>query len=300
MLKIYPQLWYVTRSTSQGQPSVLAYMTHYEDNAACRKRQHTGKSWSGNTNNTGTICDNEPTTGFKITDSVSRWSTQNKLFRVMDPRGFEVEIPTGNLNQLLQCSTVVNGEIQGECVWGRDDSSHILIPTASVLYQEATMTMEKLNKTIKMSDIQVGEIIEASAWGSMSKMIYLGKVKATHTGTLEERSYSWHRTGSASDKIKAQLGEHTDTKWWLGFAHERDLKRLSQDTNYFSIEQRRTLKVTNRTGQKLDKDIVEQLREKISYCDRSEAIRAFHKERDAVCPNISGQVQVQLKETVWQ
>lgn len=63
------------------------------------------------------ILDNIPLSGFKIAKSVSRRTTSNKLWRVLDPRGFELEISTGNFEQLLMEATVIKGDIMGNCVW---------------------------------------------------------------------------------------------------------------------------------------------------------------------------------------
>ncbi len=63
------------------------------------------------------IWDNLPTDGFKITKSVTRSSTSNKLWRVMDPRGVEFEISTGAFENLLMDVTIIKGVIQEKCVW---------------------------------------------------------------------------------------------------------------------------------------------------------------------------------------
>lgn len=64
------------------------------------------------------IWDNIPIRGFRIVKSVSRYSTSNKLWRVLDPRGVEFEITTGVLEQLIEDATILKGgEIDAECVW---------------------------------------------------------------------------------------------------------------------------------------------------------------------------------------
>ena len=118
MLKIYDQLWYVkTKSSyhSNSNPD-LSYMTYYEDNAAFRKRQHTGLRWAQAKEDDAVIIDNEPVAGFTVDSVASRWTTENKMFRIRDPRGFIVEVPTGNVANVLACTTVINGVIQTECV----------------------------------------------------------------------------------------------------------------------------------------------------------------------------------------
>ena len=63
------------------------------------------------------IWDNTPLTGFTITKSVSRYSTSNKLWRILDPRNVEFEITTACLEDIILKSTIKNGVIQDPCVW---------------------------------------------------------------------------------------------------------------------------------------------------------------------------------------
>lgn len=63
------------------------------------------------------IIKNEPTYGFQIQRSVSRYSTSNKVWRVLDPRGFELEITTGNFEDIVMGGTIHEGVIEGKCQW---------------------------------------------------------------------------------------------------------------------------------------------------------------------------------------
>lgn len=63
------------------------------------------------------IVDNEPVYGFQIQRSVSRYSTSNKVWRVLDPRGFELEISTANFEDLVMGTTIHEGTIEGKCQW---------------------------------------------------------------------------------------------------------------------------------------------------------------------------------------
>ena len=130
-------------------------MTYYEDNSAFRKRMRTGLSWAKfgtGKQDDGHVIDNNSVSGFEICESVSRWSTQNKVFRIKDPRGFVVEVPSGNIPSILSCTTVVNGIIQEECIWARQGQDHILLPVTSKPYQEAVINTEKSKQKIKPSE----------------------------------------------------------------------------------------------------------------------------------------------------
>lgn len=65
-----------------------------------------------------TIWDNDPLTGFKVLHSVGRHSTSNKLWRILDPRGIQLEITTACMAQLMQDTTILKGGIiESPCVW---------------------------------------------------------------------------------------------------------------------------------------------------------------------------------------
>lgn len=63
------------------------------------------------------IIDNVPMEGFRIQHSVSRYSTSNKLWRILDPRGFELEITTGTMEDLVMSGVIDKGLIVGPCIW---------------------------------------------------------------------------------------------------------------------------------------------------------------------------------------
>lgn len=63
------------------------------------------------------IIDNPPQVGFRIQNMVSRYYSNNKLWRILDPRGFELEISSGNLEDLLFSCVIDKGLIIDECIW---------------------------------------------------------------------------------------------------------------------------------------------------------------------------------------
>lgn len=63
------------------------------------------------------IIENVPMEGFRIQKSVSRYSTSNKLWRVLDPRGFELEIATGCFEDLVMDCVIDHGVIMAPCIW---------------------------------------------------------------------------------------------------------------------------------------------------------------------------------------
>lgn len=155
------------------------------------------------------IHDNTPLTGFYVGSSVSRWSTSNKLFRVKDPRGFTVEIPTDNLATLLHHTTVVNGVVQEECVWGREGNNHILLPINSEPYLITIDQMDTLaNKLISIKDIKAGDWVKF--FEDEYEYYYLGKVKATWN--VRDYNYSYNHRYERDQKY-GEWVEVIDDKW---------------------------------------------------------------------------------------
>lgn len=65
------------------------------------------------------VFDNVPTSGFQIEKVVSRYRTDNKVFRMIDPRGFVFDIAASNLAELIEICDISKGAIQTPCVYGR-------------------------------------------------------------------------------------------------------------------------------------------------------------------------------------
>lgn len=63
------------------------------------------------------IWDNEPLAGFKILTSVTRHSTSNKVWRVLDPRGLQFEISTASFEMIVMNADIHKGVIMAPCIW---------------------------------------------------------------------------------------------------------------------------------------------------------------------------------------
>jgi hypothetical protein len=64
------------------------------------------------------IWNNDALPGFMILNSVSRWSTSNKVWRILDPRGIEFEIPTSKMDEIIELAGIKKGgEIDAKCCW---------------------------------------------------------------------------------------------------------------------------------------------------------------------------------------
>ena len=192
MILVFDKMWYVVSSTSKS----LAYLTHYEENSAFEKRKDTGIKWASGYRKDQVepkTFDNTPTTCFKIVDSVSRWSTSNKLIRVEDPRGFVCEISTGNLVNLLKTTVVDNSVIKHSCVWGRDGGVNVLLPVNSEPYLEALKNVKEVAKPpVKFSEVNVGDTVEFKAQYREGKYVYLGRGTRTFKVVSREYDYEYY------------------------------------------------------------------------------------------------------------
>lgn len=113
---------------------MLGFATPNTGDYAFKKRKATVDGWAEK-DLTPMDLENKPTHGFKIVDTVSRYSTSNKFFRVEDPRGFELEIDVNNLLDLIEHHTIVQGTIMEPLVWSRFGGNNYLISSNSEEYK---------------------------------------------------------------------------------------------------------------------------------------------------------------------
>lgn len=218
MATVIPKQMYVTiqhRKEGKDEPTRLGFASPYTKDAAFRKRKDSQDSWAYGrgtdfiikdddgvfhgpngtkdvaeyfmTNSFPRVLGNEPLDGFEIARSVRRsgWSgSGNVLWRIQDPRGFELEITSENFASMLDCSTLINGVIQDKCVWGRDGSKNVLLPVSSDPYKEATKHTTLVNTKIHFKDIAVGDhvtlLIKGTKTGNRDG-VYMGRMFCVHS-----------------------------------------------------------------------------------------------------------------------
>jgi signal recognition particle subunit SEC65 len=194
----------------------LAYITYVPEkqDSAFKKRQETGRSWAvgyckkpEDQKYPGISFDNTPQKGFKILNHETRYSTSNVVWRVLDPRGFELEIYSGNMSQLVSNSTINQGVIQGECVWGRESGKNVLIAKGSKEYKEALGNLKKQKvPRVPMKSIKPGMTVTLR---DGTKGVYYGKFWTT---TLTSGGF-WDQYKSSRFFIKLK-----DSKRYLNFS----------------------------------------------------------------------------------
>jgi len=174
--------------------TLLGFATYLEDNKAFEKRKSTVDSW-GETSVThylkeddprwdpdvggrwqtvtiarpdlaSKIVDNPLLPGFKIAKEVRRhgWGSGNVVWRIEDPRGFELEISSANMASIMDCCTIYRGTIDTPCRWGwnkQNGSRVVLLPEGTDPYKEAVADNELHNtKPLKIGDIDIGDVVK--------------------------------------------------------------------------------------------------------------------------------------------
>jgi len=155
-----PEKHYVgmVRRNRDGLP--LGFMTPWGKDAAAAKRMASVDSWSGK-GTTGAmepqVISNAPMSGFKLGASIrsSGYGGYDK-WRIEDPRGFELEITSGNLAQLISVGMIDQGEIMDQCVWARHGAHNVLLSTATDEYKRAVENTEIAGKTANWKDVKIG------------------------------------------------------------------------------------------------------------------------------------------------
>jgi hypothetical protein len=150
----------------------LGFMTPDGTDKAAQKRKDTIDRWASGNNwysngKQATLppssVENKPMNGFKFSRLIGGggrgWDARSDAWRVIDPRGFELEIGSGNVEEIMDVCTIVNGEILQDCVWGRLGSNNILIPVTSDAYEAATANTDRMGKSVSVRDIKPGNKI---------------------------------------------------------------------------------------------------------------------------------------------
>lgn len=161
-----PEQHYVGFNKREDDEIPLGFMTPDGTDAAAIKRKKTVDDWAARSYYGSKDVKlpaqefvNKPLSGFKFGSSVRHgggWGQGNVKWRIEDPRGFELEISSPNLQQIMEISTIEKGEILEKCVWGRLGSENILIPVSSDVYQTALANTARLNSSASLSDLEIG------------------------------------------------------------------------------------------------------------------------------------------------
>ena len=175
-----PDQWFVAKHAYRGGDVPLAYMVPDGDDSQAKKRKSNARDWAkpgrgryynANTGQWEDVDDSEEPefmtiepasqTGFRIASVAKRSGRESnrELFRVVDPRGFELEIDPGNFLKIMRNANVDKGTIHTELAWVRAGSNNLLIPTKSDDYEEAVEESKARNSNLGMGDVELGRTV---------------------------------------------------------------------------------------------------------------------------------------------
>lgn len=171
MIILPEQLYVGIRPQAEGENQLpLGFATPFGTDKAFEKRKKTVDSWTGSSRHqtvTGNkprfeVLDNALLDGYRISQSVRRygWNGGNVVWRIEDPRGFELEISSSNFASIVDCVTLTSGAIEGKCIWGREGATNVLLPEASAPYQEAVKTTNLSKLSVSSKDMKPGQFVQ--------------------------------------------------------------------------------------------------------------------------------------------
>lgn len=164
---------------------LLGFATYLEQNRRFEKRKDTIDRWAKecpwkrNEDVPPDTFDNPLLEGFYIPEEVRRcgsWNGGNVVWRIVDPRGFELEISSNNLARIMNHTNILKGgKIEGKCIWGWDmkgGGKIVLLPEDSEPYREALTHTQARKQKVGLRDIQMGDTVQLQ---DGTEGIYLGK-----------------------------------------------------------------------------------------------------------------------------
>ena len=293
---IIPEKLYVTvqfRGDTNNQDGLLGFASPYTQDTAFEKRKMTQDHWAygsglnidiqtddsvtvtGSSPTNGKYCDagilfatncfprivvNEPLVGYQLARSVRRhgWSGKgNVVWRISDPRGFDLEITSENFASLLGCVTMEQGVIQGRCIWGRMGPRNVLLPEDSEPYQQALRLTQKVRTQISLRDVQRGDLVEIvsnQVPEEHQRCYYLGKVVLVRT----EREYT-------------EAGDFTGVIQLAGAQQEKYVVRSALDGSYHVLNSVKVSEILEACAEPLTaRAVAAECNSRLQSCDHNE------------------------------
>lgn len=205
-----PEKFYVARCF-RGTDQVLGFMVvaDKEHTKAFQKKKEAADRWARGTNTMeGIYVDNKPTSGFSIVTNVSRYSTSNVVWRICHPEGFEFEITSTNMCDLLANNTLINGVFQDEMFF---NESRELLNAKTAIFSKMQEKQEEKQTLKEFADsLEPGMGIGYNTVSSYedkppayNEYVYLGKFAAICLNknkefAIPEKSSSFHVVQSIS------------------------------------------------------------------------------------------------------
>jgi hypothetical protein len=176
------------------------FIVPVDDTPAYTARKQTAEKWA---NSTATEFDNVPISGFKISAYADRYSTDNKLSVIADPRGFKCEISIKNLHDIIDVTVIDKGEIKADLVWLRDGARNVLALAGSYMHTSAIpANIEPTEKVVAIA----GDIVTVIDQAEDKTVQYLGKVYIQLVGlTLDPSVMTYYFAGREACQIQQNV-----------------------------------------------------------------------------------------------
>ena len=221
-----PAKHYVGMVKRDTEKLPLGFITPWGDDAAAVKRMATVDQWSKqgyrSTALEPLVIDNVPMSGFKMTTDIrsSSYGGVDK-WRIEDPRGFELEITSGNLAELLSVGMIDRCEIMDECVWARSGQSNVLLSTATEAYKEAVVNTAVANQKADWKDAKPGNTVLLQ---NNVKGVWLGRMhQLVRKSSHEQPGAVGHDEVGSSDKSMHVIFIDNVTATYGGYTSELHL-----------------------------------------------------------------------------
>jgi hypothetical protein len=209
-----PEKHYVGLVKRRDDTLPLGFMTPWGDDKAARDRMSTVDRWARSSDRLEPmVIDNRPMSGFRLTKSIRTTNYGgHDHWRVEDPRGFELEITSGNLAQLLSVGTLDRGDILDECVWARYGKDNVLLSTSTEEYQQAVENTRVAGIKTSWRDVKLGNRVVLQ---NNTKGIWLGRMHhVTHDhNSSGDSSLGANELSTSNKTVHLLLTDESHHKW---------------------------------------------------------------------------------------
>lgn len=187
----------------------LAYVIYYDEKGKIRK-EASFESWRDHEIEVMEL-DNKPRNGYIFHKGVQRDSSHfgsgRTMHRIFDSREFEFEIDVGNVDAILENTTVSKREIDQECILAWYGKDLILLPTNCKEYKDSIKYTESQYKKVNAKTLIKGAI-------------YVHKKSAEHYIYVGNLDWNIEEKSGLNQKIINKGKKHIFFKRWGSFVNE--------------------------------------------------------------------------------
>lgn len=198
-----PDKQYISIEETRSRTSSLGFAVAYFDfenghSEQQEKRMNKADRWSKGDSLGPFIHNNRPRSGFELRGYSGRYRSNNKWWRVRDPRGFLLEISLDNLNELLDYCDVVDRELQRELIWLHGKGSHkvkLVPPDDSIEeyrkakeYTKVRRSKEK-GERLSLRNLNRGDVVQKSTGEEVEYLGGLYFIGRKRGGSQVQRDY---------------------------------------------------------------------------------------------------------------